>query len=121
MLVASVESRQKSNVHHIFSDQVAARQENELDLLLDQLSPGASWGDRRTAARRIGMLRNPQALPALVSALPVDNFWMVRCEIIQALESIGDPAAVPALQSVACHDSFKVVREYAARAVDRLS
>ena len=47
----------------IFTSQVAVRQENELDLLLEQLSPETSWGERREAARRIGMLRNPEALP----------------------------------------------------------
>jgi len=64
---------------------------------------------------------NAEALPGLLAALPVDNFWMVRCEIIQALERIAHPAAVPVLRSVAQNDSFQVVREYAAKAVQRLA
>ena len=66
-------------------------------------------------------MRNPEALPGLLDALPVDPFWMVRCAIIQALESIGDPEAVPTLRQIAKSDRFQVVRSYAAKAVERLS
>ena len=97
------------------------RPENELDILLARLSPDVSWGERQSAARKIGLLGNAEALPGLLAALPVDNFWMVRCEIIQALERIAHPAAVPVLRSVAQNDSFQVVREYAAKAVQRLA
>ena len=73
------------------------------------------------AANKIGSMRNPEALPGLLAALATDNFWMVRCAIIQALEMIGDPGAIPTLQEAAISDSFQVVRSYAAKAVDRLS
>jgi HEAT repeat protein len=66
-------------------------------------------------------MRNPEALPGLLDALPADPFWMVRCAIIQALEKIGDPMAIPTLQEVANSDGFQVVRSYAAKAVDRLA
>jgi len=121
MLTVNVDRKKEVEIRNIFSSLPEIRQENELDALLDQLSPKISWGERKTAAKRIGALRNPEALPALVAALPVDRFWMVRCEIIQALERIADPAAVPVLQSVAANDGFKVVREYAAKAAERLS
>jgi len=49
------------------------------------------------AAKRLGYLRDPGALPALLQALLTDPFWMVRTSIIQALEMIGDPAAIPTL------------------------
>jgi HEAT repeat protein len=46
---------------------------------------------------------------------------MVRCTIIQALESIGDPRAIPTLREIAKRDGFQVVRSYAFRAIGRLS
>ena len=93
----------------------------EVTQLLADLSPDAPWGKRQTAARRLGCLRNPDALPGLLAALPEDKFWMVRCSIIQALEMIGEPGAVPVLCEVAEKDGFQVVRSHAAKAVQRLS
>ena len=93
----------------------------EVSRLLANLSPETPWGDRQMAARRLGYLRNPQALSGMLAALPVDPFWMVRSAIIQALVMIGDPGAIPALQEVAVYDSFQVVRSHAAKAVERLS
>lgn len=89
--------------------------------LLADLSPDTPWGDRQISAKKLGNMRNPEALPGLLDALPSDPFWMVRCAIIQALEKIGDPMAIPTLQEVANSDSFQVVRSYAAKAVDRLA
>jgi hypothetical protein len=89
--------------------------------LLADLSPDTPWGDRRIAAQKLGYMRNPEALPGLLDALPADPFWMVRCAIIQALEMIGDPGAIPTLREVAKSDGFQVVRSYAAKAVERLS
>jgi HEAT repeat protein len=121
MLAVNVDRKKEVENRNIFGSLTGIRQENELDALLDQLSPEISWGERKAAAKRIGALRNPEALPALLAALPVDRFWLVRCEIIQALERIADPAALPVLQFVAAKDGFKVVREYAAKAAKRLS
>ena len=97
------------------------RPNRELENLLANLSPETPWGDRQLAAKKIGSTHNPEALPALLAALPVDPFWMVRCDIIQALERIGDPGAIPTLQMVAQSDGFQLVRSYAAKAVERLS
>lgn len=88
---------------------------------LAELSPDQSWGIRKNAAKRLGYMKSQEALDGLLSALPCDPFWMVRCEIIQALERIGDPKAVPALTATAREDSFQVVRSYAATAIKRLS
>jgi len=84
------------------------------------LAPDVAWGNRQIAARKLGNMRNPEALHALADALPADPFWMVRCEIIQALEKIGDPRAIPTLRQVAKEDSFQFVRGYAAKAIERL-
>ena len=89
--------------------------------LLADLSPDTSWGDRKIAAEKLGNMRDPEALPGLLDALPADPFWMVRCAIIQALEKIGDPAAIPTLREVAINDGFQVVRSYAGKAIERLS
>ncbi len=95
--------------------------DSKLYQLLADLSPDTPWGERQMAARRLGNLRDPEALPGLLAALPTDPFWMVRCAIIQALEKIGDPGAIPTLQEVATEDGFQVVRSYAAKAIERLS
>jgi HEAT repeat protein len=89
--------------------------------LLADLSPDTAWGDRQIAAKKLGNMRDPEALPGLLGALPSDPFWMVRCAIIQALEKIGDPRAIPTLREVADSDGFQVVRSYASKAVERLS
>jgi HEAT repeat protein len=89
--------------------------------LLTDLSPESPWGDRQRAARKMGDMRSTEAVSGLLAALQVDNFWMVRCAIIQALEKIGDPGAIPTLLEVAKSDSFQVVRSYAAKAIERLS
>ena len=89
--------------------------------LLADLSPDTPWGDRQIAARKLGDMRDPEALPGLLEALLVDSFWMVRCAIIQALEKIGDPGAIPTLREIENSDGFQVVRSYAAKAIERLS
>lgn len=93
----------------------------ELSKLLSALSSDTPWGDRQIAAKRLGYLQCPEALPGLLEALPSDPFWMVRCAIIQALEMLGDPRAIPTLREVKLGDSFQVVRSYAAKAIERLS
>jgi len=100
---------------------VEVQPDRKLNNLLADLSPGTSWGDRQIAAQKIGCLRNPEALPALLEALPADPFWMVRCAIIQALERIGDPGAIPTLRETAKIDGFQIVRSHAAKAIERLS
>ena len=87
----------------------------ELGALLGKLGSD-NWGDRQSAARKLGYMGNRAAVPALVEALPGDSFWMVRCAIIQALEKIGDGRALPALRQVAAADRFQVVRSHAAKA-----
>ena len=96
-------------------------QDQGLARILNDLSPQYPWCERKIAAEKLGRLRNPDALPGLLAALPGDPFWMVRCAIVQALEKIGDPGAIPVLENVAIKDSFQVVRSYAEKAVIRLS
>ena len=100
---------------------IAVQPDRKVAELVADLSPDTPWGDRQIAARKLGYLGSPEALPGLLDALPADSFWMVRCAIIQALERIGDPGAIPTLRGVATSDGFQVVRSYAAKAVERLS
>ena len=100
---------------------VEVQPDPKVEVLLADLSPDTSWGDRKIAAQKLGCIRSPEALPGLLDALPADPFWMVRCAIIQALEMIGDPGAIPTLREVAKSDGFQVVRSHAAKAIERLS
>jgi HEAT repeat protein len=100
---------------------IEVQPDRKLDKLLAGLSPDTPWGDRQIAAKKLGYMRSPEALPGLLAALPVDPFWMVRCAIIQALEMIGDPGAIPTLREIAKSDGFQVVRSYADKAIERLS
>ena len=111
----------KLNPFTAFPIAIEVQSGRKLYKLLADLSPDAPWGDRQMAAKKIGSMRNPEALPGLLAALPTDKFWMVRCAIIQALEMIGNPGAIPTLQEAAICDGYQVVRSYAAKAVDRLS
>jgi len=124
MLAAEVQKKQDLKFESLFATPVAEIRtlpDENLDRLLAQLSPEISWGDRQSAAKKIGYLRSPYAVPGLLAALELDPFWMVRCTIIQSLEKIGDPGAIPALLNTAERDGFQVVRSCAAKAVERLS
>jgi len=93
----------------------------EVETLLSNLTVDTPWGERQNTAKKLGNMRDPDALPGLLAALPTDPFWMVRCTIIQALETIGDPRAIPTLHEVAINDGFQVVRAYATKAIERLT
>jgi len=109
------------NPYIAFPVTVEIQPDPEVAQLLADLTPNTPWGERQVAARRLGCLRNPDALPGLLAALQEDKFWIVRCSIIQALVMIGEPNAVPTLCEVAEKDGFQVVRSHAAKAVQRLS
>ncbi|WP_414753882.1 HEAT repeat domain-containing protein [Anabaena sp. CCY 9910] len=49
---------------------------------------------RRQAARALGMLKNPQAVPALIAALECDEDLRLREAVICSLAAIGDKRAV---------------------------
>ncbi len=125
MLTVNINQRpeavDKTNIFATFPIAIEVQPDRELDKLLAALSPDTPWGDRKIAAKKLGYMRSPEALPGLLEALPADPFWMVRCAIIQALERIGDPGAIPTLRETAIIDGFQVVRSHAAKAIERLS
>lgn len=51
---------------------------------------------RRQAARALGLLKNPQAIPALLEALSTPDLRL-REAVVQALAAIGDKCVIPAL------------------------
>ena len=110
----------KTNKFTAFPLVIDVQPKHELEALLACLAPDTPWGERQIAARKLGYMREQEALPGLLAALPTDPFWMVRCAIIQALELIGDPGAIPTLREVAKNDGFQVVRAYAGKAIERL-
>jgi len=99
---------------------IKVQPDHEALQLLANLFADVAWGNRQAAARKLGYMKCHEAVPALVEALPDDPFWMVRCDIIQALEKIGDPLAIPVLRQVSKNDGFQVVRAYATKAIERL-
>ncbi|YAF96503.1 MAG: HEAT repeat domain-containing protein [Nodularia sp. CChRGM 3473] len=71
------------------------------DALVDERYriPSGGYPLRRQAARALGQLKNPQAVPALIAALSCDADLRLREAAIAALAAIGDKRAVtPLLQ-----------------------
>ncbi|MBE9053622.1 HEAT repeat domain-containing protein [Nostocales cyanobacterium LEGE 11386] len=71
------------------------------DALVDERYriPSGGYPLRRQAARALGQLKNPQAVPALIAALSCDVDLRLREAAIAALAAIGDKRAVtPLLQ-----------------------
>ncbi len=117
----SLEVLNSSDSAGTFPSVVDDQPDQKMKTLLAELSPDNPWGDREIAAKRLGYMRSREALPGLLAALQTDPFWMVRCAIIQALERIDDPGVIPTLREVAKKDGFHVVREYAEKAIERIS
>jgi HEAT repeat protein len=120
VVVDQVKKQEVEAGFQVFPFEAQVHPEEELAGWLAQVDRDCSWGDRQAAARKIGNMRDPRAVPALLAALKLDSFWIVRCTIIQALEKIGDPSAIPTLMDTAKRDGFQIVRSYAAKAVERL-
>ena len=59
--------------------------------------PSGGYPLRRQAARALGQLKNPQAVPGLIAALQCDEDLRLREAAIAALASIGDQRAVTPL------------------------
>jgi phycoerythrocyanin alpha-cysteine-84 phycoviolobilin lyase/isomerase subunit PecE len=69
------------------------------DALFDETYriPSGGYPLRRQAARALGQLKNPQAVPALIAALTCDADLRLREAVIAALAAIGDQQAVTPL------------------------
>ncbi len=120
MFAAEIIQEQSQNIRAYTPLVNEVQTDQALAQLLPDLQLAASWGERQAAVRKIGCLRNPDALPALQAVVQEDAFWMVRYAAVQALEMIGDLRVVPVLMKVAEQDQFQVVRSYAGKALKRL-
>ena len=59
-------------------------------------TPDGGYPLRRNAARALGKLNNPEAVPALIECLTSTDYY-VREAAAQSLEMLGDPASIPTL------------------------
>ena len=57
------EAVDKLNIFTTLPLTVEVQHDHELDKLLAELSPDTSWGDRQISAKKLGYMRNPEALP----------------------------------------------------------
>ena len=78
-------------------------------------------GDRKDAAKKLGKLEDPRAVPALVGALRSDPEEDVREEAAEALGRIGDPSALSALRWAARRDREDDVRKEARKAIKKIT
>lgn len=62
--------------------------------------PSGGYPLRRQAARALGELKNPQAVPALIAALECDSDLRLREAVIQALAAINDERAIDPLRNL---------------------
>lgn len=107
-------------------EQAAAPDWPALTAIMRPLTRDHRAGCRRWAVRELGILRDPQALGDLLSAL-ADEQPLVRSEACMSLSMLGQ--AVPAtrqpirarLRAIAEHDAFKQVRDDAQRAIENVT
>jgi hypothetical protein len=107
-------------------EQAAAPNWQALTNIMRPLTRHHRAGCRRWAVHELGILRDPQALDDLVSALG-DDQPLVRSEACTSLRALGQ--AVPAvrqqiqahLEALAKHDTCAEVRSDAQRAIERIA
>lgn len=75
------------------------RFEKSIDLLLGQLSDGASAHSRTEAAKELGRMKAAGAVRGLTAAAGKEQHWLVRAGAFRALGEIGSGEALEALLS----------------------
>jgi HEAT repeat protein len=107
-------------------EQAAAPDWHVLTSIMRPLTHDQRAGCRRWAVRELGILRDPQALDDLVSALG-DEEPLVRSEACTSLGMLGQ-AAPPARQQIRAHlrataecDTSSEVRKHAQWAIDTIT
>ncbi|MBI1349102.1 hypothetical protein GC163_22765 [bacterium] len=85
-----------------------------LERLIVTLKTDTAVEVRMAAAKALGLLRSPKALPVLEEAL--DDELTVRCRCISALGDIGDASTLPALLAM-LRDTTPEVRYHASQAL----
>ena len=85
------EAANKTNVFTAFPQVLETHPERELDALLANLTHDTPWGERQIAARKLGYMREQEALPGLLAALPTNSqrtSWMEKALIAGPLPGI---------------------------------
>ncbi|MCS6898310.1 MAG: M1 family aminopeptidase [Myxococcales bacterium] len=87
------------------------------DLATSLSSEGEFWGVRAEAAAALGAIRSPDAMQALLSALPAARHPKVRRAVVAALGKFQKPEAAAALRTLALSDESYLVEAEAARSL----
>lgn len=90
------------------------RHQPTVDQLMQMLRADSAVEVRLAAAKALGQLKNPKAVPVLEEAL--DDEFTVRCRAIVAIGQIGDASSLPALLAM-LRDPVPEVRYHATQAL----
>ena len=69
---------------------------NEIDLTIEKLQSGTRE-DRKSAAIKLGRIRDPKSIPFLLRAIREDTYQLTRVFAIQSLTWIADQSVIPDL------------------------
>ncbi|MHA2249074.1 MAG: HEAT repeat domain-containing protein [Candidatus Kariarchaeaceae archaeon] len=72
---------------------------------------------RKAAAMRLGRMRDPKSIPALIDAMKNDEYALTRVFAIQSLVWIADRSVIRHLIDVALTDASNLVRKTAIEAL----
>ena len=89
---------------------------NEIDIAIEQLQSGTRE-DRKSAAIKLGRIRDPKSIPFLLQAIREDIYPMTRVFAIQSLTWIADETVIPDLVDIIRADQDDLVRVTAIEAL----
>jgi HEAT repeat protein len=89
---------------------------NDIDKTIDQLQKG-DRETRKSAAIKLGRIRDPKSIPFLLKAIREDTYQMTRVFAIQSLTWIADKSVIPDLLEVIRGDQDDLVRQTAIEAM----
>jgi len=89
---------------------------NKIDSAIEQLQSGTREA-RKSAAIKLGRIRDPKSIPFLLQAIREDSYPMTRVFAIQSLTWIADQSVVPDLIEIVRADQDDLVRVTAIEAL----
>lgn len=89
---------------------------SDIDKTIDQLQTG-DRETRKSAAMKLGRIRDPRSIPFLLKAIREDTYQMTRVFAIQSLTWIADKSVIPELLDVIRGDQDDLVRMTAIEAM----
>ncbi len=84
----------------------------EIDKAVNRLKFGTPEA-RKAAAMRLGRLRDPKSVPALIDAMKNDEYAMTRVFAIQALTWIAERSVIKHIIEIALNDKSNLVKKTA--------